>query len=87
MPIPTQPAANKVDANHNDWLTPSRFAVLLVVLTLAAFPQVFLGIQTFVYRDFGVFSYPIAYHWRESFWQGEIPLWNPLSNYGAPFLA
>jgi hypothetical protein len=70
-----------------DWLTPGRFAVLLGVLVFAAYPQVFLGLQTFVYRDFGSFGYPIAYHLRESFWRGEIPLWNPLSNCGAPFLA
>ncbi|MGO8675173.1 MAG: hypothetical protein ACLQVX_04810, partial [Limisphaerales bacterium] len=68
-------------------LTPGRFVALLAVLTLVSFPQVFLGSQTFIYKDFGLFSYPIAYHFRESFWQGEIPLWNPLSNCGVPFLA
>jgi hypothetical protein len=78
----------KVETVSDDtWLKPRWFATLLAVLTLASFPQVFLGFQTFVYRDFGIFSYPIAYHFRESFWRGEIPLWNPLNNCGAPFLA
>ena len=57
------------------------------MLTLASYPQVFLGFQTFVFRDFGYFAYPIAYHLRESFWRGEIPLWNPLNDCGTPFLA
>ena len=41
----------------------------------------------FVFRDFGFFSAPIAWHLRESFWRMELPLWNPLSNCGQPFLA
>ena len=87
MPLSSKPAANAAVADHDNWLTPRRFIVLLALLTLASYPQVFLGFQTFVYRDFGLFSYPIAYHFRESFWHGELPLWNPLSNCGAPFLA
>jgi hypothetical protein len=87
MPLFSLPAANAASADHDDWLTPRRFIVLLAVLTLASYPQVFFGFQTFVYRDFGLFSYPIAYHLRESFWHGELPLWNPLNNCGAPFLA
>ena len=46
-----------------------------------------LGTQTFFYQDFGLFTYPVAQHARESFWRGEIPLWNPLNNCGVPFLA
>ena len=87
MPLSSQPAANAASAGHDDWLTPRRFIVLLALLTLASYPQVFLGFQTFVYRDFGLFSYPVAYHLRESFWHGELPLWNPLNNCGTPFLA
>ncbi len=87
MPFPSKPAANADGADRDNWLTPRRFILLLAVLTLAAFPQIFLGFQTFIYRDFGIFSYPIAYHFRESFWHGEIPLWNPLNNCGTPFLA
>ncbi len=87
MSLFSPPAANAAGADHDDWLTPRRFIVLLALLTLASYPQVFLGFQTFVYRDFGLFSYPLAYHFRESFWHGEVPLWNPLNNCGTPFLA
>ncbi len=87
MPFSTIPDAKTVGAGDDAWLKPGWFAALLAVLTMAAYPQVFLGFQTFVYRDFGLFSYPIAYHFRESFWRGEFPLWNPLSNCGTPFLA
>jgi hypothetical protein len=55
-------------------------------MIFAAFPQVVVGLHSFVYRDFGLFSYPLAHHYRESFWRGEIPLWNPYNNFGIPFL-
>ncbi|HTD65335.1 MAG TPA: YfhO family protein, partial [Candidatus Limnocylindria bacterium] len=32
-------------------------------------------------------AYPTIHFQRESFWRGEIPMWNPYSNSGAPFLA
>ena len=35
--------------------TPVRFGILLALLIFAAFPQVLLGLQTFVIRDFGFF--------------------------------
>ena len=69
------------------WLTPGRFALLLALSIFAAYPEVLLGSQTFYYRDFGFFGYPLAHYHRESFWHGEIPLWNPLNNCGLPFLA
>ncbi len=86
MLAPFPPVA-KTPVDNDDWLTPRRFAVLLALLVLASWPQVWLGLQTFEYRDFGIFSYPIAYYFRESFWRGELPLWNPLSSCGTPFLA
>jgi hypothetical protein len=70
-----------------EWLTPLRFAGLLGLLVAASFPAVLLGQATFVFRDFGCFSYPIAFFHRESFWRGELPLWNPYSYCGIPFLA
>ena len=70
-----------------DWLTPGRFALALALLIFAAFPQVLLGWQTFVVRDFGFFAYPLAHYQRECFWRGELPLWNPYNNCGVPFLA
>ncbi len=69
------------------WLTPGRFTLFLAFLVIATYPHVIFGNQTFVYRDFGVFGYPLAFHQRESFWRGEIPLWNPLNHCGIPFLA
>jgi hypothetical protein len=77
----------KLESANDNWLSARRFAALLALLILAAYPQVVLGLQTFVYRDFGIFSYPLAGYFRESFWRGEIPLWNPLNNCGSPFLA
>ncbi len=68
-------------------LTRGRFALLLGALIFAAFPQVLLGLETFVVRDFGFFAYPLAQYQRECFWRGELPLWNPYNNCGVPFLA
>ena len=45
------------------------------------------GSGTFVARDFGDFSYPVAHYQRECFWHGELPLWNPYNECGTPFLA
>lgn len=70
-----------------DWFSPGRYALFLVLLLLATFPHVLLGWQTFVIRDYGLFSYPFAYLQRENFWHGELPLWNPYSDCGIPFLA
>jgi hypothetical protein len=87
MPFSNTPNAKPGVAHDDGWFRPWRFAALLALLVLASWPQVFLGLQTFVARDFGYFSYPIACHLRESFWRGELPLWNPLSADGQPFLA
>jgi hypothetical protein len=87
MPISRKSPAPAIKSKPEDWLSTRRFAVVLALLVLAAFPQIVLGAQTFVYRDFGIFSYPLAQYLRECFWRGEIPLWNPLSNCGIPFLA
>src|SRR5258706_4505403 len=70
-----------------NWFTPVRFGILLALLIFAAFPQVLLGLQAFVVRDFGFFSYPLAHFQRECFWRGELPFWDPYNNCGAPFLA
>ncbi|HEY1786552.1 MAG TPA: YfhO family protein [Verrucomicrobiae bacterium] len=79
-----------MDLNAQDerpWITSRRFAVFLGVLVFVSWPGVFLGFQMFVFRDFGFFSAPIAWHLRESFWRMELPVWNPLNNCGQPFLA
>jgi hypothetical protein len=68
-------------------LRPGRFAAFLGLLVAISFGGVLFGGRTFVFRDFGLFSYPVALFHRESFWRGELPLWNPLSYCGLPFLA
>src|SRR6266481_4776037 len=73
------PAAARLTAGH--------FALLLAALIAVAFPSVLFGWRTFIIRDFGMFGYPLAYFHREAFWRGELPLWNPLSSCGLPFLA
>ncbi|HVY68659.1 MAG TPA: hypothetical protein VHH73_01955 [Verrucomicrobiae bacterium] len=70
-----------------DWLTPGRFGGFLALLIFVAYPDVVTGAGTFFFRDFGFFGYPLAYYHKASFWRGEIPLWNPLSSCGLPFLA
>lgn len=70
-----------------DWLTPRRFAIALALLVAAMFPDVLLGTGAFIFRDFGLFSYPLAHYQQECFWNGELPHWNPLNNCGIPFLA
>jgi hypothetical protein len=70
-----------------EWFTPLRFGILLALLIFASFPQVILGLETFVARDFGFFAYPLAYFQRECFWHGELPFWDPYNNCGVPFLA
>ncbi|HZL12858.1 MAG TPA: hypothetical protein VFC85_01825, partial [Verrucomicrobiae bacterium] len=70
-----------------NFFTPARFGILLALLIFATFPQVLLGLQTFVIRDYGFFVYPLAHFQKECFWRGEIPFWNPYNNCGVPFLA
>jgi hypothetical protein len=59
----------------------------LALLLVAIFPGVLFGTQTFAFRDYGIFGYPLAHYHRACFWRGELPLWNPLSNCGLPYLA
>ena len=69
------------------FFTPWRFGLLLALLIFAEFPQVLLGMETFVARDYGFFVYPLAYFQKNCFLHGEIPLWNPFNQCGVPFLA
>ena len=64
-----------------------KFGALLALLIFATFPQVILGLESFVARDFGFFAYPLAHFQQECFWRGELPFWNPYNNCGIPFLA
>lgn len=70
-----------------NWFTPARFGILLALLIFAAFPQVLPGLQTFVIRDYGFFSYPAAFFQQQCFQRGELPFWDPYNYCGVPFLA
>lgn len=74
-------------AEEPSWFTFQRFAALLGVLVGLSWGDVFLGLGTFALGDFDVFGFPLAYHCKESLLRGELPLWNPLNNFGIPFLA
>ena len=87
MQIPVARDAPASSTWDDAWFTPGRFAALLGLLICAAFPKVVLGLETFIYRDYGLFGYPLAKYYRDSFWRGELPLWNPLNDCGVPFLA
>jgi hypothetical protein len=80
-------SCESLSALKSNWWTTGRFSLVLALLIAAAFPDVLLGLKTFVFRDYMLFGYSIAHYHRESFWAGEIPLWNPLSQCGLPFLA
>ena len=82
-----EPRTRLRNGDNEAWFTPWRFATLLGLLILLCFPQVVVGLETFYYVDYGQFGYPLAFYQRESFWRGEVPLWNPLNNCGLPFLA
>ncbi|MGZ5506652.1 MAG: YfhO family protein [Limisphaerales bacterium] len=69
------------------WFSPKRFSIFLALLVVIAFHDVLLGGRSFVIRDFGLFSYPVASFVKGSYAQGEIPFWNPLNTCGIPFLA
>ena len=71
----------------DSWLTAGRFAALLGLLIGASFPWVVAGLEAFVRLDSARYAYPVAFHFREAIWHGEIPLWNPLNSCGMPFLA
>lgn len=70
-----------------DWFSPGRFVLIVAALLTACFLPVLIGSETFFFRDYAIFSYPLAAYHRDAFWRGEIPLWNPLNYCGMPFLA
>lgn len=81
------PRKAREEASPDSWLNPKRFSFMLGLFILALFPGVIFGTQTFFFRDYGIFGYPLASYHRECFWRGELPLWNPLNNCGLPYLA
>jgi hypothetical protein len=71
----------------SQWFSPPGFSLFLGLLLVATYSGVVLGTHSFFFRDYGVLSYPIIFYQHESFWRGELPLWNPYSHCGVPFLA
>ncbi len=80
---PPRPESPALDAGLNRRV----FAAVLAALLAAAYPAVIFGGRSFFHRDFGVLAYPTVVFAREAFWHGMLPLWNPLSDCGVPFLA
>jgi hypothetical protein len=74
---------NQLDSAFSMW----RFLLVLALLIAITYPGLILGTTAFSFRDAGLFSYPVAYYLRDSFWHGHWPMWNPLSRCGTPFLA
>ena len=87
----TSDASQQITGSRGDppdgWMTPRRFAAILALTILAVFPGVALGWRTFYRSDYGVIFYQAIHYCHQCFWRGELPLWNPLSNCGVPFLA
>jgi hypothetical protein len=81
------PVATPAHPAGRAWFTTGRFAGVLAAFCLVAFWKVLLGGEAMFYRDYGFLGYPFIFFSRESFWQGELPFWNPYVNCGAPFLA
>ena len=71
----------------NEFWTPRRFLLVLAAVVLAIFPKVALGLTTFFFHDAGSLGYPGAFYFQQSILRGELPLWNPYSHCGVPFLA
>ena len=65
----------------------SRVGLALLAAVVLAFPLVILGKRAWFYWDHGVLAYPFIYFQKAAWLNGEIPLWNPYSHAGVPFLA
>src|SRR5436190_7323232 len=84
--VRAKPAKNPF-RDFENWLTPWKLLVVVLGLMLVTFPEVFFKGEVFYYRDACIFNYPTHFYSRESFRNFEVPLWNPYSNCGIPFLA
>src|SRR5438445_599682 len=48
---------------RHEWFTAARFSALLALLIFLFFPDVALGTRTFIFRDYGLYVYPVAQGW------------------------
>ena len=70
-----------------EWFSPWRIGLLLGLLLVTAFPGIVAGTQTFFRSDYGVIGFPALDFLADAFRSAKLPLWNPYSNCGVPFLA
>ena len=70
--------------SFDSWFSAGRLLFLLGILTVISYPGVLFGTRVFSYRDAGLFTYPVTYYFRDCFWRGHWPLWNPYNNCGIP---
>lgn len=60
---------------------------VLTLSVVAVFRNAIVTDEVFAFRDAAHFYYPL-FHWTTEQWKaGEIPLWNPLEDLGAPVVA
>ena len=57
------------------------------MLVFVTYAEILIGDRAPATNDFFYFGYPLASHLKTSLLNGELPLWNPLSECGVPFLA
>jgi Bacterial membrane protein YfhO len=77
------------DSKPNDapWPGTRIFLLFLAATLFTAFPLVALGFNTFFYRDFAAYCYPLTYFTGQSLRHGELPLWDPYTLCGVPLMA
>lgn len=70
----------------NALFRPKNVGFALILLLFAAFPKVLTLQETFFYRDFSRFAYPLAFTIGRPFGDvSEFPLWNPYNHCGVSF--
>jgi len=80
-------APGAAPSSQDGWLKPRTFLLILATVLVVVFWKALVGIDTFFYRDFGALGYPIDFYQHESLAHGHLPLWDPYSHCGVPFLA
>lgn len=84
----TKPPPDETNACQvEEWFSAGRVGLLLALLLAAAFPGIVTGAQTFFRSDYGVIGFPAMDFLSDAFRSAKLPLWNPYSNCGVPFLA
>lgn len=66
---------------------PGRTFWLVVLLIGWLFADVLFADANFAFRDASHFYHPLLQAVRESWYRGEVPLWNPWENFGEPLAA